>query len=288
MNKNMIDNTDDLDFCYTRLKSKFLALHLQLAEEAKRSSEFKTTYKSESGKEIEVTRSPDGKFASKSGGGSTSSDSGSKESEGKEPRSTDTAKTAKAVFSGETGDQVKDSLVGTATDPDVKVGIRKAKFSEILGGLKDVMSNASDYIDKKIEESRRETLKQPLGVILGEVLVGSFVLASLAGTAAVAAGASAPVGFGVAVAVNYLGLRAADTVVAEKFKRDKVEQFKKQQALINEIRMMDSVQTLIKEKAERQKLYDAVDNLDIATLKPGKETTLYDDGKGTKATVTAR
>lgn len=287
MRKNVIDNTDDLDLCYSRLKSEFLALHLQLAEESKGSSEFKTTYKNESGKEIEVTRSPDGKFASKGGGGGAAS-SELKESEGKESKNTNTTKIAKDVFSGETGDRVKDNLVATATDPDIKIGIRKAKFSEILGGLQDAMSNASDYIDKKIEESRNKTLKQPLGVILGEVLVGSFVLASLAGAAAVVAGAIAPVRVGIAVSINYLGLRAADSAVVEKIKLDKAEELKKQQELINEARMMDSVQKLIKEKEARQKLYDAVDNLDITELKPGKKTTLYDDGKGTKFSITAQ
>lgn len=284
MSKKVIDNADDLDVCYSRLKSKFLTLHLQLAEEAKRSSEFKTTYKSESGKEIEVTRSPDGKFASKGGGSSSNSDA--KTMQERATQKGDSAKLTKDVLSGETGNQVKDSLVATTSDPDVKVGIRKASFSEILGGAGDAMTNASDYISKKLKEVKTATLQQPLGVIVGEIFVASAILGCIAGSAAVAAGATAPFGLGIAFATNYLGLRVGDAVTTEKLKYDKAEKIKKFQTALTDRQIDESFQKLKKEAEERRKLFkavgDAVDRqLDKAAeraIEKGKADRIEVDG----------
>lgn len=55
-----------LEDCYIQAQLGFLGITLALAGEVpKRSGDFETTYKNESGKEIVVKRSPDGKFANK-------------------------------------------------------------------------------------------------------------------------------------------------------------------------------------------------------------------------------
>jgi len=249
----IIEDPCAIDLHYARVQSGFLSLHLQLA------GEFETTYKTESGKEIEVTRSADGKFASKGGGGSSSSDSESKDKTGQAAKTVNTAKLAKDLLSGEKGTQVKDALVATASDPDVKTGIRKASFAEILGGAGDAISNTADYITKKLKQAKTAASKQSMGAIVGEVFVGCAVMASIAGTTAVVAGASAPIALGVAVAVNYLGLKVGDAVVAEKFKRQEAERLKKVQDLITSIQMDKSFQKLKEERDERLNLYKKVE-----------------------------
>lgn len=249
----VIENPCAIDLYYAKAQSGFLSLHLQLA------GEFETTYQNENGKEIKVTRSADGKFASKGGGGSSSSsDSESKDKSEPAAKTTNTAKLAKEVLSGEKGDQVKDALVAATRDPDVKTGIRKASFADILGGAGDAMSNASDYIGKKLKEAKTVASKQPLGVIVGEVLVGAAVLAAVAAAGAVAAGASAPVATGVFVATNLLGLRMGDSISTEKFQRERAEKFKKFQQPVSYKQMDEQLEKLKKDKAAQEKLHKAV------------------------------
>jgi len=60
-----------LENCYVQAQIDLLELHLALAgDDPKRSGDFETTYKTKSGQEIAVKRSPDGKFANKNGGSS--------------------------------------------------------------------------------------------------------------------------------------------------------------------------------------------------------------------------
>jgi len=241
-----IDDIYAIDRCHPKVQSGFLELHLQLAE-------FETTYKNESGKEITVTRSPDGKFASE-GGGSSSSDAASKDKE-PAPKTSNTAKLAKDLLSGEKGDQVKDALVATATDPDVKTGIIKASFAEILGNAGDAMSNATDYIGKKMTEAKTAASKQPLGVILGEVIVGSAVLAAVAAAGAIAAGASAPVATGVFVATNFLSLIAGNSISSKKIKRQHAEKLQKFQTPMSYKEMDAALEKFKKDKAAQEKLH---------------------------------
>lgn len=138
-----------------QIQSNLLALHLQLAEgdeKPKRSGDFESTYKNAAGNEVTIKRSPNGKFASKGGGGSSPSSEATVDQK-QVPESDDSAKLAKNILNEKTGNQVKDSLVATTSDLEIKSGIRKASFSEILDGAGDAMSNASDYIGKKTETS---------------------------------------------------------------------------------------------------------------------------------------
>lgn len=216
MSKNVINNTDDLDLCFARFKSKLLTLHLQLAEESKRSGEFETTYKNESGKEIKVVRSPDGKFASKGGGGSTSSDSGSKGSEEKENVTTGNAATEmmKNLLNGDAGKQLKQGIisaidkasknstvknvagrVGDAiAEANLKTGVQQAKFSEILGNGSDAaIGNAEKYIKNQLDDIAKGASDSEMWQRIGKTLVGALVAGACVGAGLAAAGASAPI-----------------------------------------------------------------------------------------------
>ncbi len=252
----MDTNTQIDNFHIFQVQSNLLVLHLQLAEEKpKRSGDFESSYKNESGKEITVKRSPDGKFASK-GGGSTSSDSISKNpSQDEDASNGSIVQIAKTVLSGKLGEQLKDSIINGIKDANIKAGIQKAKISEILGDTDNPINGASGYISKKMDQAVKATGKQPLGVILGEIFVGGYVLATLGIATALAAGATVPVATGVAMAATIVTTLAGNAAVQERVKNTNKEKLEKRQKLVDEVLMTEAGQILMKQQEASRKMF---------------------------------
>ena len=105
---------DSLDRYFFKFQSQLLAIDLQLAEaeeKPKRSGEFETSYKNESGKEIVVKRSPDGKFASKNG--TSTSSIAAKPNNGAQADlqvARENGKAVREILTGKTGDDLKRNL----------------------------------------------------------------------------------------------------------------------------------------------------------------------------------
>lgn len=112
---------------------------------------------------------------------------------------------------------------------------------------------------KKLKQAKTAASKQPLGVIMGEALVGGFVLAALAGAAALAAGASAPVATGIAVSTTIETMYIGEAITNEKLKRERGEKFRKFQAIPTYVEIDKSIQELRKDKKACQKLQKAVE-----------------------------
>ena len=198
-------NTKQFNFQYFQIQSDFLALHLQLAEDKpKRSGDFESTYKSESGANVTVKRSPDGKFASKSGGADTSSES--KEQENTPNKNG--AEMVKALLNGKLGDQLKASIVsaidknsaikevgakiGNAiNEANIKTGVQQAQFSEILGNGSDAIGNAQKYIKSKLDDIARGASDSETCQNIGKTLVAGLVAGACAGGIIAVAGGTA-------------------------------------------------------------------------------------------------
>lgn len=206
------------DLLFFKMQAQMVELNLQLAEveeKPKRFGDFETTYKNENGKEIIVKRSPDGKFASKGGGGGAVSDSGSKESEQKENIATGNAATQmmKNLLNGDTGKQLKQSIVSAIdkasknsavknvagkvgdaiAEVNLKTGVQQAKFSEILGNGSDAIGNAEKYIKNQLEDIAKGASESETWQHIGKTLVGALVAGACVGVGLAATGASAPV-----------------------------------------------------------------------------------------------
>jgi len=210
----------------------FAIEHLQLAEDEakpKQSGNFETTTKTEGGKEIKVTRSPDGKFASKSGGGSASSESKSSTKGGAEPP-VSAADSSKAIREGLTkvADDLKAGLAKLVDDvPDVRAGVQKAIMADIVGKTGDALTNARQYIENKLNEAVAATTKQSRGIANGETLFAGLAVAAVAGAATMALGASVPITAGVAVGFGVATLQMGSQILGDAAKKRTKEELKK-------------------------------------------------------------
>jgi hypothetical protein len=208
----MNTNTTIDDFHIFQIQSSLLALHLQLAEDsAKRSGDFKTTYKNESGKEIEVSRSPDGKFASKGGGSGAVRTSESKKQETPEedkPAPGSGAEMMKNLLNGDIGKQLKQSIISAIdknstvknvgakigeaiNEANIKIGVQQAQFSEILGNGSDVIGNAQKYIKSQFDDIARGASDSETCQNIGKTLVAGIVAGACAGAIIAATGGTA-------------------------------------------------------------------------------------------------
>lgn len=158
--------------CYIRTQLNFLEIMLALASEApKRSGDFETTYKTESGKEIVVKRSPDGKFASKNNA-TASQESVATASVGKNfgkavggfadeiakmPTKVQDA-VRKAMFDSELSraiDKGAEKFIKSAYDPGLAAGfkLRQSIKDELA---KKSFSKFAETVTAKFEEFRKE------------------------------------------------------------------------------------------------------------------------------------
>lgn len=178
-----------------------LMLQLQLAEgdeeEPKRSGVFKSTYRNAAGNEVTITRTPDGRFGSKSGESSASSSTTKTPSPGTETKPSDgidITQIAKDVLNGKLGDEFKENISNSVKDARIKVGIQQAKFSEILGSGKNAISSAEKYIGDKFNECVKSTNDLQLCSNMGKILVAALVTAGVTGAIAASIGAPALAG----------------------------------------------------------------------------------------------
>ena len=148
-----------LEDSYIQTQINLLGLHLALAGEIpKRSGDFETSYKTKSGKEVTVNRSPDGKFASES------STPGTATSEIKAPPVLDpkvareNGQVVREVLTGKVGDDLKKDLAADFKHrPDIQQAIEKVDFAQILKGYKDALSNLSDFTKIAFEQAVNAT-----------------------------------------------------------------------------------------------------------------------------------
>jgi len=165
-----------LEDSYIQTQINLLELHLALAGEIpKRSGDFESIYTTESGKEVTVKRSPDGKFASKS------STPGTATSEIKAPPALDpkvareNGQVVREVLTGKVGDDLKKDL---ATDfkhrPDIQQAIEKVDFAQILKGDKDALSNLSDFTKIAFEQAVNATSQGAQEVLRVAISVAQF------------------------------------------------------------------------------------------------------------------
>jgi hypothetical protein len=157
---------------YIETQFSLLGITLALAGEApKRSGDFETTYKSESGKEVAVKRSPDGKFANKNGGASAQKSTVATASAGesfgkaiggfadeiaKMPAKVQEV-VRKAIFDSELSraiDKGAEKIIKSAYDPSLAIGF------ELGQSIKDELakkpfSKFAETITSKFEEFRK-------------------------------------------------------------------------------------------------------------------------------------
>jgi len=232
-NTNFDDSELRIQTLLSNLRLDLFAIeHLQLAEEEdkpKQSGNFETTTKTKSGKEINVTRLPDGKFASKSGGGSASSESKSSTKGGAEPP-VSAADSSKAIREGLTkvGDDLKAGLAKLVDDdPDVKAGVQSASISEIVGEAGDALTNARQYIENKFNEAVEAKTKQSLGTAIGETLVACLAVAAVTGATSMVLGASVLTAVGVGTAFALKALEVSARAIGDASKKRNEEELKK-------------------------------------------------------------
>lgn len=147
----------DLDRHYVQFQLQLLHLDLQLAEaeeNPKRSGDFESTYKTKSGKEVSVNRSPDGKFASNSSipGATTSVVETAPTLDPKVAR--ENGQAVREVLTGKVGDDLKKDLAADFKHrPDIQQAIEKVDFAKMLKGDKDALSNLSDFAKVAFEQA---------------------------------------------------------------------------------------------------------------------------------------
>ncbi len=163
---------------YIQTQLSLLSIELVLAagDTPKRSGDFESTYKTATGTEITVKRSPDGKFASK-GGGSTSSTLSQIAPE--------TNKAIQKVLLG-IGDQtLQNSLIIENTQsPSVTEGIKSTKIQDVIKGDKDPFSNAADFLQAKIAEAATAISENKKEIAIGAGVVALKIAATALGTVA--------------------------------------------------------------------------------------------------------
>lgn len=204
-----------LEDCYIQTQLDFLEITLALAGEIpKRSGDFETTYKNESGKEIVVKRSPDGKFANKNASaGAVPESTASTSSVGKSfaksisdvadklaklPAKVQDA-VRKAMFDSEFSrviDKEAEKLIKSAYDPGLAIGFQlgqsikaelakkpfskfaetvEAKFAEFRKDLPQKSENLKNEIIRIAKDPNTSTTIAA-GALLG--LAGNFYIAA--------------------------------------------------------------------------------------------------------------
>ena len=135
------------DVLFFKIQTQIFELNLQLLESKEKSRGigiFETTHKNESGKEVVVNRSPDGKFASKSG--NLTSQNFEKSLPPVIKPATDNA-IREELKKIDTETKTKTSLFANATNsPSIAEGIKNTSIENVIKGNKDAFTNAFNFM----------------------------------------------------------------------------------------------------------------------------------------------
>lgn len=164
------------DVLFFRIQAQMFELNLQLSESEEKSRGVgisKTTHKNESGKEIVVNRSPDGKFASKSGNLTSQNFEKSLPPEIKSAADNAIREELKKIDA-----ETKTRLFANATNsPSIAEGIKNTSIKRITKGNKDAFSNAFNFM--------RSQMDLAVKIVSGhekELAIGAAAVACVAAT----------------------------------------------------------------------------------------------------------
>lgn len=179
---------DSLDRHFFKFQSQLLTIDLQLAEieeKPKRSGDFESTYKTESGKEVVVKRSPDGKFANKNGGATTTATKPDNTPPLDPQVARENGRAVREILTGKIGDDIKKDLAADFEHrPIIKEAIEKVDFAEVTKGDADALTNVSKFMSEKFEQALNASsmlARETLGAAVG---IAGFVARSLMYSAA--------------------------------------------------------------------------------------------------------
>lgn len=148
---------DNFNHHFFKLQSQLLVLNLQLAEaeeKPKRAGDFETTYKNAAGNEITIKRSPDGKFANKNGGATTTATKPDNTPPLDPQVARENGRAVREILTGKVGDDIKKDLAADFEHrPIIKEAIEKVDFAEVTKGDADALTNINNFMQRKFKEA---------------------------------------------------------------------------------------------------------------------------------------
>lgn len=173
------------DLLFFKMQAQIIELNLQLAEveeKPKRAGDFETSYKTESGKEIIVKRSPDGKFANKSSNSTATVVTKPDNNVQLDPQvARENGKAVREILTGKVGDDLKKDLAADFEHrPIIKEAIEKTDFAEVTKGNADALTNISNFIQKKFDEAVNATSQLGREIAAAAIAVAGYTARWLA------------------------------------------------------------------------------------------------------------
>lgn len=170
---------NNLDHHFFKFQLELLSLDLQLAEveeRPRRTGDFDSTYKTATGTEVTIKRSPDGKFTHKGGRPSNTATNINNAAPLIKPEAD---KAIREVLCGIKNKTLQNSLItGASQTPGVVEGIKNTNIEDVIKGSQDALSNAVDFMRTRVEEAVTVISENKKEIAIGSAVVAFAVVSA--------------------------------------------------------------------------------------------------------------